>query len=187
MIGYLDFRGHQEVMIKCDQEQCTKRIAELLQDRRRPRRTIVEYSPTVSHQGKGVVENAHCHLEGLLRTMRSDLVNVNVKSLLAPWLVRHCAWSLTRFAIGADGQTAFKRHCFGEAICYRIPLRIQTKTEPRWEADGVFLKELDLSDEVIVGTPKGIETTRSFRRMTEDRQWNPEILRMFDGVPWNSR
>ena len=100
----------------------------------------------------------HCHLEGLLRTMRSDLmektsVNVNVKSLLAPWLVRHCAWSLTRFAIGADGQAAFKRQrgkdyvgetaSFGEAICYRIPLRLQTKMEPRWEADGVFLGKLD--------------------------------------------
>ena len=54
------------------------------------------------------------------------------------------------------GQTAFKRQrgkdyvgetaCFGEAICCRIPLRIQTKMVPRWEADGVFLGKLDLSD-----------------------------------------
>ena len=130
------------------------------------------------------MENAHYHLEGLLRTMRSDLmdktgVNVNVKSLLAPWLVRHCAGSLTRFAIGVDGQTAFKRQrgkdyvgetaCFGEAICYRVPLRIQTKMEPRWEADGVFLGKLDLSDEVIVGTPEGIETTRDGRSSVESR------------------
>ena len=189
-------------MTKCDQEQSMKRIAELLQEWRRPRRMIVEYSPKGSHESNGVVENAHYHLEGVLRTMRSDLmektgVNVNVKSLLAPWLVRHCAWSLTRFAISADGQTAFKCQrdkdcfgetaCFGEAICYRIPLRVQTKMEPRWEADGVFLGKVDLSDEVIVGTPKGIETIRSFRRMTEDRQWNPETLRMFVGVPWNPR
>ena len=101
-------------MTKCDQEQSMKRIAELLQEWRRPRRMIVEYSPKGSHESNGVVENAHYHLEGVLRTMRSDLmektgVNVNVKSLLAPWLVRHCAWSLTRFAISADGQTAFKR------------------------------------------------------------------------------
>ena len=96
-----------------------------------------------------------------------------------------------------DGQTAFKRQrgkdyvgetaCFVEAICYRIPLRIQTKMDPRWAADGVFLGKLDLSDEVIVGTPQGIVTTRSFRRMTEDRQWNPETLPMFVGVPWNLR
>ena len=121
IIGYLDFWGHQEVMIKCDQEQSVKRIAELLQERRRPRRTIVEYSPKGSHQSNGVVENAHFHLEGLLRTMRSDLmektgVNVNVKSLLAPWLVRHCAWSLTRFAIGADVEKTMlaKRHALAK-------------------------------------------------------------------------
>ena len=51
-----------------------KRSVELLQERRRPRRTIVEYSPRGSHQSNGVVENAHYHLEGLLRTMRSDLM-----------------------------------------------------------------------------------------------------------------
>ena len=45
IIGYLDLWGHQEVIIKCDQEHSMKRIAELLQERRRPRRTIVEYSP----------------------------------------------------------------------------------------------------------------------------------------------
>ena len=50
-----------------------KKIAEVLQERRRPRRTIVEYSPKASHQSHGVVEDAHYHLEGLLRSMRSDL------------------------------------------------------------------------------------------------------------------
>ena len=91
-----------------------RKMAELLRERRRPRRTIVEYNPKGSHQSNGVVENAHYHLEGLVLTLHSDLmgnkgVDVNVKSLLAPWLVRHCAWYLTRFASGADGQTAFKR------------------------------------------------------------------------------
>ena len=100
IIGYLDIWGHQEVMIKCDQEQSMKRIAEWHQERRRPRRTIVEYSPRESHQSNGEMENAHYLLEGLLRTMRSDLMqktgaNVNVKSPLVPWLARRCAWSLT--------------------------------------------------------------------------------------------
>ena len=76
-IDHLDFWGHQEVMIKCDQELSRKRIAELLQERPPPRRTIVEYSPKGSHESNGVVENAHYHLEGLLRTMTS--VNVDVK------------------------------------------------------------------------------------------------------------
>ena len=171
-------------MIKCDQEQSMKRIAELLQERRRPRRTIVEYNPKGSHQSSGVVENAHYHLEGLLRTMRSELrektgVNVNVKSLPAPWLVRHCVWCLTKFAIGADGQTTFKRQrgkdytgetaCHGEAICCRI--RFESK--PKWNRDGK--RKLDLSDEVIIGTTKGIETTRSFR---QSQQINNGIQRL---------
>ena len=59
-----------------------------------------------------------CVLIGLEKTG----VNVNVKSLLAPWLVRHCTLSLTRFATGADGQTAFKRQrgkdYVGETACF---------------------------------------------------------------------
>ena len=177
-----------------------RKIAELLQERRRPRRTIVRYNPKGSHQSNGVVENAHNHLEGLVRTSRYDLmenkgVDVNVKSLLAPWLVRHCAWWLTRFAVGAHGQLVLKRQrgkgnagetaCCGEALCYRISFLVQTKMEPKWEAAGVIL--LDLLDEVIVGTPNGIETTRSSRRRPTEQQWNPETLRMFVGVSWNPR
>ena len=76
-----------------DQEQSMKRIAELLQERRRPRRTIVAYSPKGCHQSHVVVKNAHYHLGGLLRSDLMDKtgVNVIVKTLLAPWLARHCA------------------------------------------------------------------------------------------------
>ena len=38
------------------QEQTIKRIAELLRERRRSRRTMVEYSPKGSHPTNGVVE-----------------------------------------------------------------------------------------------------------------------------------
>ena len=58
IIGYLDFWGDQEIMIMCDHEQSMKKTAELLQERRRPRRTIVEYKPKGIHQSNGVVENA---------------------------------------------------------------------------------------------------------------------------------
>ena len=76
-----------------------------------------------------------------------------------------------------NGQTALKRlrdkDYVGETAC------------SKWKAEGVFLGKVDLSDEVMVGTLKGIETTRSFRRMLAKQQWNPETLRMFVGVPWN--
>ena len=77
-IGILDSWDHREVMIKCDQEQSLKSPAELFREQRRPRSRMVE--------------NAHCEMEGLARTRRSDPiertgVSVDVKSLLSSWLV----------------------------------------------------------------------------------------------------
>ena len=150
--GYLDFWVHQEVMIKCDQEQSMKRIAELFQERRRSRRTIVNYSLNESHQSSGVVENVHLHLKALLRTMRFDAidktaVSVNVKSLLEPWLVKHCAWRLTRIPIDVAGLSDFKRQCGKDCVGESLTEAICS----RWKADGVCLGKLDLSDEAISG------------------------------------
>ena len=111
-----------------------------------------------------MVENIHCDLEGLVRTMRSDPIertgaSANVKSLLAPWLVTNWAWSSTRFAIDVAGLSDFKRQCgkdyvgesLKEAICCGVSVRIQSEMESRWKADGVSLGKLNLSVEAIVG------------------------------------
>ena len=87
--GFLDFWEYQKVMINCDQEQSTRRIAELFQEQRRSRQTTVNYKPKGSHQSREVVENVHFHLKALLRTMHFDpidktAVSVNVKSLWEP-------------------------------------------------------------------------------------------------------
>ena len=70
--GYLDICEYQEVVITCDPEQSMRRIAGLFQERRRSRRTIVNYSPKGSHRSRGVAENVHLHLKALLRTMRFE-------------------------------------------------------------------------------------------------------------------
>ena len=151
--GILDSWDHREVMIKCDQEQSLKSLAELFQEQRRPRSRMVE--------------NTRYDLEGLVRTRRSDPIegtgaSINVESLLAPRLVSNWAWNSTRFAIDVAGLSDFKRQCgkdfvgesLREAICQRKSVRIQPEMESRWKADGVFMGKLDLSDEVIVGVEK---------------------------------
>ena len=95
-----------------------------------------------------MLENTHCDLEGLLRTMRSDPmertgVSVNVKPLTVSRLLRHCTWSLKKLAIGVDGLTRFSnvnvvrtilaRQCFLErpsAIEYQFEFNL------RWNHDG---------------------------------------------------
>ena len=80
-------------------------------------------------------------------------VSVNVKSLLEPWLVKHCAWSLTRFTIGVAELTMFKRQCGKDNNGEKESVRSQAKMESQWEADGMFLGKLELYDEAIVDTP----------------------------------
>ena len=145
-IGILDSWDHREVMIKCDQEQSLKSLAELFREQRRPRSRMVE--------------NTHCDMEGLARTRRSDSIersgaSVDVKTLLTSGLVRKRVWSSTGFAMDVAGLSDFKRQCgkdcvgelLNEAICCGVSVRIQPEMESRWKADGVF-------DEVIVGVGK---------------------------------
>jgi hypothetical protein len=199
--GYLDFWGLNDVTLKCDQEPSMKKIVDVLKEKR-THRTLVELSPKYSHQSNGVIESAHYHLEAQIRTLKSDFeqktgVLITAKSMMTPWLVRHAAWLITRFSIGADGVTAYRRLRgkdyrseiaeIGENVSYRIANRTQAKLDTRWESDGVFLGKTDNSDEAIIGTPRGIELVRSFRKREQAERWSADAVRMFVGVPWNPR
>ena len=127
-IGIPDSWDHREVMIKCDQEQSLKSLAELFREQRRPRSRMLE--------------NTHSDMEGLARTRRSDPIertgaSVDVKSLFTSWMVRKRVWSSTGFAMDVAGLSDFKRQCgkdyvgesLIEAICCRVSVRIQLEME----------------------------------------------------------
>ena len=129
--GILDSWDHREVMIKCDQEQSLKSLAELFQEQRRPRSRMVE--------------NTRYDLEGLVRTRRSDPIegtgaSINVESLLAPRLVSNWAWNSTRFAIDVAGLSDFKRQCgkdyVGELLREPSDIEYQFEFNLRWNHDG---------------------------------------------------
>ena len=58
----------------------------------------------------------------------------------------------------------------GENIHWKLPPTHHGKLEDRWRA-GVFLGRRDLSDEILVGTPQGVETARSMRRRPEEERF----------------
>ena len=80
-------------MIKCDQEPSMKNIAELLQKRRRPRRTFVEHRPKESHQSDGVVESAHCHLGDRCERKCEITAGTVVGQTLCTGFDEVCKWS----------------------------------------------------------------------------------------------
>ena len=63
IIGYLDCWDRQEFITKCNQQQNMVRRAELLQGRRRPRRTIVESILEGRRQNNGTQRHSVCLLE----------------------------------------------------------------------------------------------------------------------------
>ena len=73
---------------------------------------------------------------GLVKCFRIYLretakVEITTESPLLPWLIRHCGWILSRYAVRADGRTGYSRlkgreytagiSIFGEAIWYKLP------------------------------------------------------------------
>ena len=78
-----------------------------------------ENGPRASHQSQGKIENANRVIIGVCRPMWLSLEKLLHEkqasdSILLAWLIRHAAWSLTRFQVKNDGRTAFVR-VFGKA------------------------------------------------------------------------
>ncbi len=71
-------------------------------------------TPWYSHQLNGRVEGMNKTLAGIMRTIKSEVEKKHTSQFdwnrcLLPWLVRHCAWTLTRVKTFQDGHTAFFR------------------------------------------------------------------------------
>ena len=96
----------------------------------------------------GPVENMNKELCGLVRCFRIYLrekakLEITTESPLLPWLVRHCGWILSRYAVRADGRIGYSRlkgraytsgiAIFGEAIWYKRPKTADLTTlDDRW-------------------------------------------------------
>ena len=96
----------------------------------------VRQSPAYRSQAQGSVERFHLTLMGQSRTHRAQLQQnydrtITSKHPIVPWLVRHTAYLLNRYATHADGNTSYFRRwnkdhrsplCeFGETVQYLWP------------------------------------------------------------------
>ena len=75
---------------------------------------IIENSPVGSSKSNGIVERAIQSVQGVIRTIRSDIegrwrVKIDATHSIWPWIAEHAGFSLTRFEVGRDGTTAYER------------------------------------------------------------------------------
>ena len=106
----------------------------------------VRQSPAYTSQAQGSVERFHRTLMGQIRALKLQLENnygthLTSKHPIMPWLVKHAAYLLNRYAVHADGNTSYYRRwnkehktpiCeFGETVLYMLPT---AKHRPKMEA-----------------------------------------------------
>ena len=115
---------------------------------------------------------------------------------VCPWVFEWAADLMTRYAhVGDLGKTAVQlirgskssRNIaqFVEKILYKSP---KLSGHHRGNMvhtflDGIFLGMRLRSDEILIGTPRGVIKTRTLRRRVEEEQWDNEFARSMKGEP----
>ena len=105
------------------------------------------------------------------------------------WLVEYSAAVVNRCRRGPDGKTACELRK-GRTLCGVILFMVPgvtegvARVEPRWE-DGIFLGVSDRSDELYVGTERGMHKVRTARRREATERVDLTLLNFVSARPWD--
>ena len=187
--------GGAPVRIKSDQEPAIVDVQRAVIAKRGNAPTIPVNSPVGDSQSNGRVENAIKKVRNMVKTSLSSLesrwgIRVARDHPVYPWVFEWAADLMTRYAhVGDLGKTAVQlirgskssRNIaqFGEKILYK-PLKLSGHHRGNMEdtfLDGIFLGMRLRSDEILIGTARGVIKTRTLRRRVEEEQWDPEFAK----------
>ena len=84
---------------------------------------------------------------------------------ITSWMIRHAALLQTRFSVGQDGKTPFKKRHRKDYTRQFLPFGSAGDAKVRDEETerGIWFGRATESDEQIVGTAQGVHTARSVR------------------------
>jgi len=192
-----------DVVLRSDQEPALKDFVNEMARQRGGSgsgRTIVEHSPVRESQANGFIESGVKTLEGLVRTLKLALerrikIVIDVQHPVFAWLVEHAADMYTKFYVGDDGCTAYRRlkgkECRGELlefgclVYHRVPGKTQGGLlSARW-VSGIWLGKRFASEEHIVSMPDGkVVRARAVQAYPQEAMWSQESVMAVVGVPW---
>ena len=108
-------------------------------------------------------------------------------SILIAWLIRHAAWSLTRFQVKNDGRTAFVR-VFGKAYTSQVlPFGERVMYKCTAMGHGMWVGKAPMTDEHTILTENGVQKATSLHRVPLEERFVISELRKVRGLPWNGR
>jgi hypothetical protein len=203
IVDFMNAQGFtfQDVVIKSDQENAIKYLADDVCMARTGAKTVKMLAPKRIKGSNGVVERAVQSVEGQLRTME-DVLDMRYKHVIpaehciVAWLVKYVSILLNKMEIGHDGKTAEQRTRgrkstvlgleFGEKALFKkkIETNYMEKILPRWDY-GVFLGIKQVSGELKIMGQGGLKIVRSARRIPVEERWDEKALEWVKVVPWN--
>ena len=113
------------------------------------------------------------------------------------WMFEEAGWQLNRYQGNRKpGNTTYEEIKgkpfglavaeFAEKVRYKHPqteAEKRGKLEARW-GTGIWLGVVPKSHEYIIGTPDGIKTARTVKKVAPSEQWDQELIDSFKGRPW---
>ena len=180
--------GGTPVRTRSDQEPAIVDVQRAVIAKRGNAPTIPVDSPVGDSQSNGRVENAIKKVRNMVKTILASLesrwgIRVARDHPVYRWVFEWAADLMTRYAhVGDLGKTAVQlirgskssRNIaqFGEKILYK-PLKLSGHHR------GMRLR----SDEILIGTARGVIKTRTPRRRVEEEQWDHEFAKSIKGEP----
>ena len=204
---YMDEIGYPRIQLQTDGEPAIVALARaLIKDKSKDVKDIqtqisLRQSPPGSHASNGIAEAAVKNIEGLVRTMSSDIgdkynTRVEANSAILGWIIRHAAWVQNRFVYKVSGRTAFEELKmvkyispvlqFGESVLARRSGVPDNRLSSAW-ISGLWLGRSSQTNEHIVGTSSGIVMARTVKAKPDEDRWCKAEFEMMVYPPWSQK
>ena len=174
----------------------------------RTSRTVPRNSLAYNPQSNGSAEKGVQDVTDLIRrhvlALQARLQQtVNLKTPVMAWLIRHAAFVLTRYSVGHDGLTPWRRltgKCwngvmaeFGEQVMAKLALKkpptdkkakkTKKKLAPR-SIPATWLGIYERTGEHLVATRRGdVIRVRTIHRLPKEDQWNADAVFAVRALP----
>ena len=198
-VRFLQFLGHSDICLRCDQEPAILAVQNLLQRtwQRMGHRAVIENSKLLDHASNSWVEKAVDNVRNMSSVLLHELskrlnYEIPVGHPLFSWAFIHACWIRNRFGVRA-GVTSYElirghvyrgRLCqFAEPVMCFIGDTTQHKGDPKWKP-GIFLTKSVTNDMFLVQCEGNLRLTRSVKSIFKDWSEHMELYRSLLTFPW---
>ena len=196
-LAFVEVLGHNVMMVHSDQEPVLVQLKTV--QNRSPIETSMGHGPRITHQSQSKIENVNQVINGVCWSMWLTFENLlreqlSNDSIPLAWLIRHAAWSLTKFPVKNDGRTSLVRVSgkaytsqlsFGERVMYEHTAVPTGNLNQRW-GHGIWSGKAPMTDECIIPSENRIQKAKSLHRVTPKEKFLiSELVEKAREFPWN--